>query len=142
MIALFLLIVINLFILRKTQEPQRLKEVKEKYRILREHLDETNNETYSMLTRTVPITGVLRMNDGVGYNTNKGGEIAICLDGESNEIFHVLIHELAHCTVKEYEHSPQFWENYIELRDMSVDLGIYEKIPIRTEFCGEHIQDK
>jgi predicted metal-dependent hydrolase len=142
MIALFLLILINLFILRETREPQRLKEVKEKYRILREHLDETNNEKYSMIVRAIPITGILRMNGAVGYNTNKGGEIAICLDGESNEIFHVLIHELAHCTVKEYEHSPQFWENYIELRDMSVDLGIYEKIPIRTEFCGEHIQDK
>jgi predicted metal-dependent hydrolase len=142
MIALFLLILINLFILRETREPQRLKEVKEKYRILREHLDETNNEKYSMIVRAIPITGILRMNGAVGYNTNKGGEIAICLDGESNEIFHVLIHELAHCTVKEYEHSPQFWENYIELRDMSVDLGIYEKIPVRTEFCGEHIQDK
>ena len=142
MIALFLLMLINLFILRETREPQRLKEVKEKYRILREHLDETNNEKYSMIVRAIPITGILRMNGAVGYNTNKGGEIAICLDGESNEIFHVLIHELAHCTVKEYEHSPQFWENYIELRDMSVDLGIYEKIPIRTEFCGEHIQDK
>ena len=125
MIALFLLILINLFILRETREPQRLKEVKEKYRILREHLDETNNEKYSMIVRAIPITGILRMNGAVGYNTNKGGEIAICLDGESNEIFHVLIHELAHCTVKEYEHSPQFWENYIELRDMSVDLGIY-----------------
>jgi len=142
MIALFLLILINLFILRETREPQRLKEVKEKYRILREHLDETNNEKYSMIVRAIPITGILRMNGAVGYNTNKGGEIAICLDGESNEIFHVLIHELAHCTVKEYDHSPQFWENYIELRDMSVDLGIYEKISIRTEFCGEHIQDK
>jgi predicted metal-dependent hydrolase len=142
MIALFLLIVINLFILRKTQEPQRLKEVKEKYRILREHLDETNNETYSMLTRAVPITGVLRMNDGIGYNTNKGGDIVLCLDGEPNEIFHVLIHELAHCTVEEYDHSEQFWENYIELRDICVHIGIYEKISIRTEFCGEHIQDK
>ena len=142
MIAFFLLIVINLFILRETREPQRLKEVKEKYRILREHLYETNNEKYSMIVRAIPITGILRMNGAVGYNTNKGGEIAICLDGESNEIFHVLIHELAHCTVKEYEHSPQFWENYIELRDMSVDLGIYEKIPVRTEFCGEHVQDK
>ena len=142
MIALFLLLVINLFILYKTQEPQRLKEVKEKYRILREHLHETNNEKYSMLMRAIPITGVLSMNGAIGYNTNKGGDIVICLDGETNEIFHVLIHELAHCTVEEYDHSEQFWENYIELRDISENIGIYEKIPIRTEFCGDHIQDK
>ena len=82
------------------------------------------------------------MNGGVGYNTNKGGDIAVCLDGEPNEIFHVLIHELAHCTVDEYEHSQEFWNNYIELRDICINLGIYEKIPNKTPFCGEHIQDK
>ena len=105
MIAFFILLIINLLLLSATREPQRLVEVKEKYRILREHLDETNNEKFHMLKRCVPITGILRMNGAVGYNTNKGGEIAVCLDGETNEIFHVLIHELAHCTVTEYEHS-------------------------------------
>jgi hypothetical protein len=78
----------------------------------------------------------------VGYNTNKGQEIAICLDGTPNEIFHVLIHELAHCTVDEYSHSEEFWANYVELRDICIQLGIYQKIPERTKFCGEHIQDK
>jgi hypothetical protein len=43
---------------------------------------------------------------------------------------------------KEYSHSDKFWKNYIELRDMCVDLGIYEQIPDRKEFCGQHIQDK
>ena len=142
MIAFFILLIINLLLLSATREPQRLVEVKEKYRILREHLDETNNEKFHMLKRCVPITGILRMNGAVGYNTNKGGEIAVCLDGETNEIFHVLIHELAHCTVTEYEQSQKFWDNYIELRDICVGLGIYEKIPVKTEFCGEHIQDK
>jgi len=82
------------------------------------------------------------MNGTVGYNTNKGAEIVVCLGGTPNEIFHVLIHELAHCTVEEYSHSEQYWENYIELRDICVNLGIYEKIPERTKFCGQHIQDK
>ena len=95
-----------------------------------------------MLHRTIPLTGMKRMQGSVGSNTNKGGEIVVCLDGKPNEIFHVLIHELAHCTVSEYSHSPQFWENYIELRDMCINLGIYEQIPERTEFCGQHIQDK
>lgn len=142
MIAFLVLFIVNLWILYATQEPPKLVEVKEKYRILREHLGETGHERFHMLVRCIPITGIMRMNGGVGYNTNKGGEIAVCLDGEPNEIFHVLIHELAHCTVDEYEHSPKFWNNYIELRDMCVDLGIYEKIPNKTEFCGEHIQDK
>jgi hypothetical protein len=142
MIAFLILFVINLFILYVTQEPQRLVEVKEKYRILREHLIETNHEKFHMLKRCIPVTGILRMKGAVGYNTNKGGEIAVCLDGEVNEIFHVLIHELAHCTVNEYEHSDLFWNNYIELRNICLDLGIYQKIPTKTEFCGEHVQDK
>lgn len=142
MIAFLVLFIVNLWILYMTQEHPKLVEVKEKYRILREHLDETKHEKFHMLVRCIPITGVERMNGGVGYNTNKGGDIAVCLDGEPNEIFHVLIHELAHCTVNEYEHSQEFWNNYIELRDICVDLGIYEKIPNKTEFCGEHIQDK
>jgi predicted metal-dependent hydrolase len=142
MIAFIVLILVNLIILAQTKQPQALVEVKEKYRILREHLIETNNEKFRNLKRCVPITAFHRMRDTIGYNTNKGQEIAICLDGEPNEIFHVLIHELAHSTVQEYSHSEKFWDNYIELRDMCVNLGIYEKIPERTKFCGQHIQDK
>jgi hypothetical protein len=82
------------------------------------------------------------MRGTVGYNTNKGQEIAICVDGTSNEMFHVLIHELAHCTVDEYSHSSNFWDNYVELRDMCIEIGIYEKIPDKKTFCGQKIQDK
>ena len=142
MIAFILLLFINLWILSQTREPQELTKVKEKYRILREHIVSTNNSKYQMLVRGVPLTGFHSMSDTVGYNTNKGQEIALCLDGRPNEIFHVLIHELAHCTVDEYSHSDQFWNNYIELRDICVELGIYEKISERTKFCGQHIQDK
>jgi hypothetical protein len=142
MIALALLIVINLLILKMTQEPVVLVEVKQRYKKLRDHLNETKNEKYAMLKTPVPLTGMQRMKESVGYNTNKGGEIVVCLDGNANDVFHVLIHELAHCTVKEYSHSDKFWKNYIELRDMCVELGIYEQIPDRKEFCGQHIQDK
>ena len=142
MIAFIVLLLLNFWILFQTKEPQELVEVKEKYRVLREHIASTGHPKYQMLVRCVPLTGFITMNDTVGYNTNKGQEIALCLDGKPNEIFHVLIHELAHCTVDEYSHSDQFWNNYIELRDMCVDLGIYEKIPERTKFCGQHVQDK
>jgi hypothetical protein len=142
MIAFIVLLFINLWILSQTKEPQVLTDVKEKYRVLREHIASTDHPKYQMLARCVPLTAFHSMSESVGYNTNKGQEIALCLDGTPNEIFHVLIHELAHCTVDEYSHSEQFWENYLELRDMCVDLGIYEKIPERTKFCGQHIQDK
>ena len=100
------------------------------------------SEKFHMLRRCIPITGVYGMKGTIGYNTNKGGDIAVCLDGAPNEIFHVLLHELAHCTVKEYDHTDTFWKNYIELRDMCVELNVYTKIPERTPLCGEHVQDK
>ena len=142
MIAFIVLILVNLWILSQTREPQELTEVKEKYRVLREHIASTGHPKYQMLVRCVPITGFLSMSETIGYNTNKGQEIALCLGGTPNEIFHVLMHELAHCTVDEYSHTDQFWNNYIELRDMCIELGIYEKIPTRKKFCGQHIQDK
>lgn len=142
MITFILLILINAWILTQTREPLVFTEVKEKYQTLREHIRDTQHPKFQMLIRCIPVTGFRKMNGVVGYNTNKGGEIALCLDGDTNEIFHVLIHELAHCTVDEYSHSDEYWNNYIELRDICVNLGIYEKIPERTKFCGQHIQDK
>ena len=142
MIALIILLLINLVILYTTKEPQELVEVKEKYRILREHIRDTGNEKFKMLIHGSPIVGLKKMKGSVGSNTNKGGVIVLCLDGEANEIFHVLLHELAHSTVEEYSHSPEFWKNYVELRDICVHIGIYKQIPERTEFCGQHIQDK
>jgi len=36
--------------------------------------------------------------------------------------------------VKEYSHSDKFWKNYIELRDMCVELGLYQKSQRRRSF--------
>ena len=143
MIAALLLIIINVFLLLNTKEPQEITEVREKYQVLREHLKETNNEEFDMLYDEVPITAHYRISKGaVGYNTNKGNEIGLCIDGDTNEIFHVLLHELAHCTVEEYSHSKEYWEKFKKLRKISVELGIYEEIPKKTKFCNKYVQDK
>lgn len=142
MILFLILIFVNAYILHTTIEPREFIEVKEKYKTLRDHLRETNNEKFRVLIRPIPITGLMIMKDTVGFNVNKGSEITICLDGGVNEIFHVLIHELAHCTVEEYSHSEHFWSNYNELLEICVQLGIYQKIIEKTEFCGQHVQDK
>ena len=142
MILTLLLLIINVIILMNIQEPERLSEVREKYRTLREHLKETNNQEFKMLCKEIPITAHRRMNGSIGYNVSKGSDIGLCIDGEANEIFHVLMHELAHCTVDEYSHSKEFWKKFDELRTICVSLGIYREIPQRTEFCGKHVQDK
>jgi hypothetical protein len=142
MLLVILLVLINAFLFINTREPEKLTEVREKYRILREHLNKTNNEEFEMLCKEIPITAHHRLNGSIGYNVSKGNDIGICIDGEPNEIFHVLIHELAHCTVVEYSHSKEFWDKFDKLRSICVSIGIYQEIPQRTEFCGKHIQDK
>jgi hypothetical protein len=143
MIAALLLLIINILIFTNTKEPEELTEVREKYQVLREHLKETNNEEFDMLYDEIPITAHYRISRGaVGYNSNKGYEIGLCIDGNVNEIFHVLLHELAHGTVKEYSHSKEYWKNFKKLREMSIDLGIYQEITKKTKFCNKYVQDK
>lgn len=139
MIVVIVLLIINIFIFMSTVEPEKLRIVKERYEILRNNLEGTE---FQKLTRYIPITAHHTLRGTVGYNLNKGGEIGLCLDGEVNEIFHVLIHELAHCMVQEYDHSTDYWGRYVKLRDICVRLNIYEPIPNETPFCGMHIQDK
>ena len=142
MIPFLVLIVINLIILFMIREPENFAEVKKRYKILREHIEKTNNEKFSMLIHPIPLTALRKMSGTVGYNVNKGADITICIDGEVNEIMHVLIHELAHSTVPEWTHSENFWNNFMELRGVCESIGIYTRLPDKTKFCGQYIQDK
>lgn len=142
MIPFIVLIVINLIILFMIREPENFTEVKRRYRVLREHLEKTNNEKFSILVNPIPLTALKMMYGTVGYNVNKGADITICIDGDVNEIMHVLIHELAHSTVPEWTHSENFWNNFMELRGICESIGIYNRLPDKTKFCGQYIQDK
>ena len=85
---MIVLLIVAVYLFYRTNPPEKLKEVNEKYKSLREHLRETKNEKFHMLTQHTPITGKFWMKGSVGTNTNKGGEIVLCLDGKPNEIFH------------------------------------------------------
>jgi len=136
-----LLLTANVIILSRTREPPQMLEVRRRYKVLCDHLRTSNNLRFQMLWDPKPLTAYKTMKDTVGFNTNKGANITLCLQGEPNEIFHVLIHELAHCTVEVYSHSDLFWSNYKDLRDICVSLGIYEPIDGKKEFCGQHVSD-
>tara|TARA_Y100000389_G_scaffold139804_1_gene137582 strand:- start:732 stop:1160 length:429 start_codon:yes stop_codon:yes gene_type:complete len=142
MIVWVVLLLVNILVFFNTKEDERLKEVKVRYKKLREHLKSTNAEEFRMLHEEIPITAHYGMSHAIGYNANKGAEIGLCIDGTVNDIFHVFLHELAHCTVDEYSHSKHFWNMFDKLKGEAIAIGIYENISTRTPFCGKHIMDK
>jgi hypothetical protein len=95
-------------------------------------------EKYKVLRKPVCVTGIY--NGDVGTNVNKGSEIFVCIDGTTNDSFHVLLHELAHSTVTEYDHSHQFWENFEELKKIAKSEGMYSDIS-KKSYCGKTISD-
>lgn len=124
----------------KTQvkDPPVLVEVKRRYAILMQNIP----EKFAILRRPVIIVGYHKK-DGMdlGLNVNKGYEIHLCLGNEDpNTVFHVLLHELAHSTVPELDHTPAFWKNMDELVNVAVSLGIYTRLT-KSAFCGGTVTD-
>jgi hypothetical protein len=142
LLAIFILLIVAIWCVTSVEEPVRFTQVKEMYTMFIEYMKIHNNEPrFEMLKKRCVLVGFDRKNGELGYNTNKGYEIGLCLDGTPNQIFHVLLHELAHCTVSEYEHSTHFWDNFRALKKIAVDAGIYEVISHKVGFCGQYVQD-
>ena len=143
-VAFVILIILAGITVKNTEQPNSLKELKERYTIFREYLKSVPNlpEKYEPVKNPVVVVGFKRFpwSSEVGYNTNKGGEIGVCTDNDPNSMMHVLIHELAHMTVKEYDHSPEFFKNMNELKAMAIKCGVYT--PMKpTKYCGGEISD-
>jgi len=123
-------------------EPKMLTELKDRYFRTLDILRATGDPIWKPVLKPAIITGISGKKDGViGSNVNKGYEIYICLDGDDvNSAFYVLIHELAHMTVPEYDHSIKFWENFEKLKKICIDSGLYVKGGTR-QYCGDAIRD-
>ena len=129
------------------REPPMLVDIKKRYRTLLKHLRDTPSidPRFEVLRRHEPLlTGIdsTRMNRGtIGYNVNKGYEIFICIDndGSVDAAMHVLIHELAHMTVPEYDHTDAYWQSFKDLRDLCVTLGLLAVSNTPTKYCGAFI---
>ena len=136
------LVILSVASIVTTREPENFTQVKKLYTQLREHIRSNQvPQKFKILQNQVLLIGYLKKKHELGYNTNKGYEIGLCLDGKVNQIFHVLLHELAHSTVSEYEHSTQFWQNFKELRELATQIGIYEPVNSSEKFCGKYISD-
>lgn len=137
------LFVVAILAVWSVREPPQFTKVKQLYADLRSRIknDLAVPEKFRVLKREILLIGYLKKKKELGYNTNKGYEICLCLDGTPNQIFHVLLHELAHSTVKEYDHNETFWKNFRELRELAAGWGLYQPISSSEEFCGKSIKD-
>ena len=146
-------IVLLVIIMLTNQPPPLLNEARTRYDALLEVVrnDPDLDERWEPIRNRVILTGMCdwdKRKGAIAYNVNKGYEIYVCLDGadeyderRANTLMHVLIHELAHSTVREYEHSNNFWKNFKDLREYFTERGLYDPKNVGP-FCGENIKPK
>ncbi len=133
-----LLLVVIIYILLTNTEDTLLTEIKRRYDYLLKNLPDGQ---FDILKINRAIISSKPRGGDIAFNVNKGYEIYICLDGEKiNAAMYILLHELAHITVEEYDHSERFWSNFKKLREIASELGIYTPEQ-EMEYCGQTIKD-
>lgn len=134
--------IIFLAIVRFNKEPIMLTELKLRYWAILDMLRTSGDPTWIPVLKPAIITGIYGKKDGViGSNVNKGYEIYICLDGDDvNSAVYVLIHELAHMSVPEYDHTTHYWEKFKQLKELCIKNGLYTRAGDR-KYCGDTIKD-
>jgi hypothetical protein len=137
LVALYLILI---FVIN--EEPPMLTELKKRYRTTLQVLRDTGDPLWHPVLKPSILTGIYGKKDGViGSNVNKGYEIYICLDGDDvNSAMYVLLHELAHMSVPEYDHTTSYWDNFSKLKKVAIDNGIYQKNGVR-QYCGDTVKD-
>jgi len=126
------------------QEPPMLTELKQRYWATLDMLRQTGDPMWKEVLRPSILTGMKGWNKSkgpIGSNVNKGYEIYICLDGDDvNSAMYVLIHELAHMSVPEYDHTANFWKNFEALKKLCVEKGLYT-LGGERGYCGDTVKD-
>ena len=142
MIWIILALIILAALVYFNSESKMLTDLKVRYWAFLDVLRRTGDPKWAPVLKPSIITGMSGKYEGViGSNVNKGYEIYICLEGDDvNSAFYVLIHELAHMTVPEYDHSIKFWENFEKLKKICIDSGLYVKSGTR-QYCGDSVRD-
>lgn len=141
-ILIIILLLVVILLMFFSNENPLLSEIKRRYEFLIEKLKESKQ--FEVLIKNRAVISEKKRSDTdqtIAFNVNKGYEIHICLDGRKiNGAMYVLLHELAHITVEEYDHTEQFWTNFRKLREYASLIGVYtpEK---EIEYCGEIIRD-
>ena len=141
-VVLVTLFVIFMIIVLTHREPPMLSEIKQRYWKILDMLRASGDPAWHGVLKPAIITGMVnwsKNNGPIGSNVNKGYEIYLCLEGDDiNSAMYVLIHELAHMSVPEYDHTSDFWKKFEELKNLCIMNGLYENAGDR-QYCGETV---
>jgi hypothetical protein len=139
-----ILFVVLVYIVYINREPEMLSQLKYKYWVLIDILKRTGDPLWKPVCKPSIITGMMdwdKTKGPIGSNVNKGYEIYICLDGtDVNSAMYILLHELAHMSVPEYDHTEKFWEHFEKLKKIAIDSGVYYPNGKR-QYCGDEVKD-
>jgi hypothetical protein len=81
------------------------------------------------------------------YTENKGSRIVLCLrNGDKladiNLLMFVALHEYSHIVCDEYGHTDKFWQQFAEILEEAINIGIYQKQNYEKypqEYCGVQV---
>ncbi len=81
------------------------------------------------------------------YTENKGSRIVLCLrNGDQladvNLLMFVALHEYSHIVCDEYGHTDKFWQQFAEILEEAINIGIYQKQNYEKypqEYCGVQV---
>jgi len=130
-------------------EISAISQLEQRNRVLFAHLKHANDPAMDRLvhkyqTRSPKLTKSL---EKAGYTINKGDRIGVCLKDVNSELnsdimdqlYFVVLHELAHVCTVSWGHTPEFWENFRNLREHAIDAGVWKAIPDDSTICGERL---
>jgi hypothetical protein len=99
--------------------------------------------------RKVVIEEIAKKYSGeAAYSINKGERIGICIKDKKgnfenfNNMFFVLMHELAHIMSEDYGHHETFWKNFSLLISNAIESKLYKNVRYKDnpqQFCGHTI---
>jgi len=128
-----------------------------KMKKLVEHMKKTypnQNNVNRLVTRFNPnqISETLPTSEFTAYSENKGEKLAFCLNTtkngtkliDSNTLFFIAMHELAHIMTESIGHQEEFWKNFKFLIENAVDVNLYKPINYKNKpksYCGIEIND-
>ena len=91
-----------------------------------------------------------KISNYTSFTENKGDKIVFCMRQRNkneelidiNTMMFVAIHEMAHIMTKDIGHNKNYWNNFRDLLQVSVDIGIYKSEDYKATpktYCGMKI---